>query len=78
MSEFNRMTVVASAEVIEGMKTQAAFTSLALQWGIERRCGTGSVHSKVNAMAHVAINDNLTVHTLNGLQSLERAMIELA
>ena len=78
MSEFNRMTVVASAEVIEGMKTQAAFTSLALQWGIESRCGTGSVHSKVNVMAHVAINENLTVHTLNGLQSLERAMIELA
>ena len=57
MSEFNRMTVAASAEVIEGMKTQAAFTSLALQWGVENRCGTGSVHSKVNAMAHVAINE---------------------
>ncbi|WP_170760733.1 hypothetical protein [Ruegeria lacuscaerulensis] len=78
MSEFNRMTVVAAAEIIEGMKTQAAFTSLALQWGVEDRCRSGSVQSKVNAMAHVAINENPTVHTLNGLQPLERAMIELA
>lgn len=78
MSEFNRMTVVAAAEIIEGMKTQAAFTALALQWGVEERCGTGSVQSKANAMARVAINQNPTVHTLNGLQPLERAMIELA
>ena len=78
MSEFNRMTVVAAAEIIEGMKTQAAFTSLALQWGVDDICGSGSVQAKANAMAQVAINENPKVHTLNGLQALERAMIELA
>lgn len=78
MSEFNRMTVVAAAEIIEGMKTQAAFTSLALQWGVDDRCGTGSVQSKANAMAQVALNENPQVHTLKGLQALDRAMIELA
>ena len=30
------------------------------------------------AMAQVAINDNPKVHTLTGLQALDRAMIELA
>lgn len=78
MSEFNRMTIVAAAEIIEGMKTQAAFTSLALQWGVDDRCGTGSVQSRANAMAQVAIGENPKVHTLSGLQPLDRAMIELA
>lgn len=78
MSEFNPMTIAAAAEIIEGMKTQAEFTTLALQWGVADRCAAGSVRARVNAMAQIAIGEERQVYTLNGLQSLERAMMEVA
>lgn len=78
MPEFNNMTIVAASQVIELMHTQAAFTSLATEWGVVDRCGTGSVLSKVNAVAQIAIRECPSVYTLAGLVPMDRAMIELA
>lgn len=78
MPEFNNMTVVAAAKIIETMSTQAQFGTLALQWGVEDYCGSGSVATKANNLAKWALSTNPQVHTPNGMQNLGRAMIEQA
>lgn len=78
MAEFNRMTIVAAAQIIEKMHTHAKFTSLALEWDVADRCGSGSLLDKANSMAKVAIEEDYKVHTINGVMSLDRAMLELA
>jgi hypothetical protein len=78
MSEFNRMTIVAAAELIEKMHTQAQFTSLATEWGVVDRCGGGSVLSKINSIAEIAVGEHQEVYTLRGLVPLDRALVEKA
>jgi hypothetical protein len=75
MPEFNSMTVTAAAQIIEQMSTQAEFTSLAIQWGVDDRCGSGSVLTKVNAMAAIALRERPSVYTIEGQVPLDRAMI---
>ena len=78
MTEFNRMTIVAAAQLIERMHTQAEFTLLATEWAVSNLCGSGSVLAKVNAVAQIAIEGNPKVYTVSGLTPLSRAMVELA
>lgn len=78
MGDFNNMTVVAASEIIEGMCTHAAFTTLALQWNIDDRCGSGSVAARSNALAQIALRENPMVPTVKGRQPLEWAVVEHA
>ncbi len=78
MGDFNNMTVVAASEIIEGMCTHAAFTTLALQWNVDDRCGSGSVAARSNALAQIALRENPMVPTVKGPQHLEWAMVEYA
>jgi hypothetical protein len=78
MPEFNSMTVTAAAQIIEKMSTQAEFTSLAIQWGVDDRCGAGSVLTRVNVMAGIALRERPSVYTIEGLVPLDQAMIEHA
>lgn len=60
------------------MHTQAAFSTLALQWGMQNDCGSGSVLSKTNALAQIAIEKDPGVNTPLGRRDLSHAIIELA
>lgn len=78
MTEFNHMTIVAAAQLIEKMHTQAEFTLLATEWAVANLCGSGSVLAKVSAVAQIAIDESPKVYTVSGLMPLGRAMVELA
>ncbi|MBX5196719.1 hypothetical protein HFO39_24375 [Rhizobium leguminosarum] len=78
MSEFNRMTVVAAAEVISDSYSHSDIDVLEVQWGIEDRGGGGSKPARVVSLSKAAIEGGLLVYTESGQISLERAMIEKA
>ncbi|MDF1631424.1 hypothetical protein [Mycoplana sp. MJR14] len=78
MSEFNRMTVVAAAEVISDSYSHSDIDVLEVQWGIEDRGGGGSKSARVVSLSKAAIEGGLLVYTESGQISLERAMIEKA
>lgn len=78
MTDFNSMTVVAAAQIIEGMSSQAAFTTLVLGWGVEDFCGSGSVATRANNLAKLALQIPQEVLTVHGKCDLSRAMIEHA
>lgn len=78
MRDFNSMTVVAAAEIIERMSTQAEFTTLVLGWGVDDFCGSGSVATKANNLARFALRMPQEVLTVHGKCKLSRAMVEHA
>lgn len=78
MTKFNRMTIVAAAEIIEQTHSQNQFTTLATQWGVEELCDTGALVARTNALSKTAIEDDRQVFTVSGMQMLSRAMIECA
>lgn len=78
MGEFNRMTVVAAAEVISDSCSHSDIDVLEVQWGIEDRGGGGSKPARVVSLSKAAIEGGSTVYTESGQVSLERAIIEQA
>jgi hypothetical protein len=78
MGEFNRMTVVAAAEVISDSYSHSDIDVLEVQWGIEDRGGGGSKSARVVSLSKAAVEGGLLVYTEAGQVSLERAMIEKA
>ncbi len=78
MGEFNRMTVVAAAEVISDSCSHSDIDVLEVQWGIEDRGGGGSKPARVVSLSKAAIEGGPTVYTESGQVSLERAIIEQA
>ncbi|MCX2698513.1 hypothetical protein [Ochrobactrum chromiisoli] len=78
MREFNRMTVVAAAEVISDSYSHSDIDVLEVQWGIEDRGGGGSKSARVVSLSKAAIEGGLLVYTESGQISLERAMVEKA
>lgn len=78
MSEFNRMTIVAAAEVISAFYSHADMKVLEVQWGIVGRCNTSSKSARVASWAKIACDEELTVMTENGRVQLERALVETA
>ncbi len=78
MSEFNRMTVVAAAEVISDSYSHSEIDVLEVQWGIEDRGGGSSKSARVVTLSKAAIEGGPLVYTESGQVSLERAMIERA
>lgn len=78
MSEFNRMTIVAAAEVISDTHSHSDIDVLEMQWGIEDRGGGGSKPARVVSLSKAAVDGGPQVHTEQGLVSLERALVEAA
>ncbi|WP_085026322.1 hypothetical protein [Ensifer aridi] len=78
MGEFNRMTIVAAAEVISDTHSHDMINVLEVQWGIENRGGGGSKSGRVTSLSKAAIDGGDLVHTESGLVSIERALIETA
>lgn len=78
MSNFNRMTVVAAAEVISAWYSHADMMVLETQWGIDGRVGTSSKSARVAGLAKIACDENPTVMSENGMVPLDRALVETA
>ncbi len=78
MSEFNRMTVVAAAEVIADFKSHSDMEVLEVQWGITEKCNGSSKSARVASWAEIATNEAPSVMTENGLMPLGRAFVEAA
>ncbi|RWX14138.1 hypothetical protein EHI42_18455 [Rhizobium hidalgonense] len=78
MGEFNRMTVVAAAEVISDSYSHSEIDVLEVQWEIEDRGGGNSKSARVVSLSKAAIQGGHTVYTESGQVSLERAVIEKA
>ena len=78
MSDFNRMTIVAAAEVISEYKTHNDMDVLEVQWGISGRCDASSKSGRAAKLAQIAIENSLTVMSENGLVTLARALVATA
>ena len=78
MSNFNRMTIVAAAEVVSGFSSHSDMEILEVQWGINGRYGGASKSARVAGMARMAIEEEVEVITEAGQVSLARALIEHA
>ncbi|MGV2168813.1 hypothetical protein [Agrobacterium tumefaciens] len=78
MGEFNRMTVVAAAEVISDSYSHSEIDVLEMQWGIEDKGGGSSKSARVVSLSKAAVEGGPAVYTESGQVSLERAMIEKA
>lgn len=76
--QFNRMTVVAAAEVISDFKSHSDMEVLEVQWGVTDYCGGSSKAARVASWATAAITFNLNVMTEQGNVPLERALVETA
>ncbi len=78
MSGFNRMTVVAAAEVISEFKSHAEMDLLDIQWAIDGRTDSSSKPGRAARTAKLAIEEEIMVQTEDGLVDLSRALIETA
>lgn len=78
MSEFNRMTVVAAAEVISSFKSHSDMEVLEVQWGIDGRCNASNKSARVASWARIAMEESLVVMTESGRVPLTRDLIEVA
>ena len=78
MNQFNRMTVVAAAEVISDFKSHSDMEVLEVQWGISGRCSASSKPARVASLAKIAIEEAVQVMTEQGTLLLERALVEEA
>lgn len=78
MSHFNRMTLVAAAEVVSEFKSHSDMEVLEVQWDIAGRCDGSSKSARVASLARIAIEDSLEVMTEQGRLPLSRALIDVA
>jgi hypothetical protein len=78
MKQFNRMTVVAAAEVLSDFKSHSDMDVLEVQWGISGRCNASSKSARVASLARIAIEEDLQALTEQGLLPLERTLVEAA
>lgn len=78
MGEFNRMTVVAAAEVIASFNSHDDMHVLEVQWGIEGRYAASSKSGRIAGLANIALAEDIQVYSEQGLVSLARAVIETA
>ena len=78
MSEFIRMTIVASAEVVSSFRSHSDMELLEVQWGIEGRCSASSKSARVKDWARIACEEDIEVLTASGRMHLSRAIVETA
>lgn len=78
MSEFNRMTVVAAAEVVSSFQSHSDMEVLEVQWAISGRCSASSKSARVADWARIACEEEIEVLTERGQVYLSRALVEIA
>ena len=78
MSEFNRMTVVAAAEVISSFKSHSDMEVMEVQWGVSGRCNNSSKSARIASWAGIATDEVTMVMTENGRVPLAQALVETA
>ena len=78
MSEFNRMTVVAAAEVVSTFQSHSDMEVLEVQWGIAGRCSASSKSARVADWARIACEEEIKVLTEDGRVHLSHAVVEIA
>lgn len=78
MSQFNRMTIVAAAEVVADFNSHSEMEVLEVQWDIVGRCNGSSKSARISSLARIAIDDGLDVMTEQGRLPLGRALVEVA
>ena len=66
MGEFNRLTVVAAAEVASSFQSHSDMEVLEVQWGIAGRCSSSSKSARVADWARIACEDEIEVLTESG------------
>ena len=76
--QFNRMTIVAAAEVISDFKSHSDMDVLEVQWGIAGRCSASSKPARVASLSKIAIEEDIQVMTEHGILLLSRALVEAA
>lgn len=77
MPEFNRMTIVAAAEVIADSHSHSDIDVIEIEWNLSRR-GGGSKSARTANLANGALEETDKVHTEAGLVTVERALIDRA
>ncbi len=79
MNEFNRMTIVAAAEVIARFKSHSEMKVMDVQWDLDQHnISSSSKPARVSDWARIAVNENPKVMTEKGQVHLERALVETA
>ena len=78
MSEFNRMTIVAAAEIIASFHTHDDMKVLEVEWWIAGRCSASSKSARVADLARIACEEELEVLTQGGQVHLSRALVGVA
>lgn len=78
MNEFNRMTIVAAAEVVGGFKSHSDMEILEVQWNIQDAVSDSSKPARVASWARIAADTNPMVMINAGEVRLERAIVETA
>ena len=76
MSAFNRMTVVAAAEVVSEFKSHSDMEVLEVQWGISGHCAGSSKSARVADLARIAAEEQIEVMTIHGLVPIDRVCLE--
>lgn len=75
---FNRMTIVAAAEVVAEFNNHSDMEVLEVQWGISGRCRGSSKPARIADLARIAADELIDVMTVNGLMPIGRALVEAA
>ena len=78
MGEFNRLTVVAAAEVASSFQSHSDMEVLEVQWGIAGRCSSSSKSARVADWARIACEDEIEVLTESGRVRLSRGLVDIA
>ncbi|SFU21255.1 hypothetical protein [Mesorhizobium sp. YR577] len=78
MNDFNRMTIVATVEVVAEFNSHNDMDVLEVQRGISGRCNASSKSGRVAALARIAADEDIEVMTEVGLVPLSRTLVELA
>ena len=78
MSEFNRMTVVAAAQVASNFQSHSDMEVLEVQWGIAGACRASSKSARIADLAGIACDGDLKVLTEGGRVHLSRALVDIA
>lgn len=78
MPDFNNMTVVAAAQMLDHSYAHSDLDLLELEWSIQGRCRTSSKSARLSDLARIAIEEGLEVPTASGCMPLTRAVVEMA
>lgn len=78
MAEFNRMTIVAAAEVISDTHSHSDINVIEVEWNLAHRGGGSSKSDRIARLSSAAIEELGKVITTSGLVTIERALVERA